>query len=304
MEVLRAVLESGSVTGAARLLNISQPAVTGMLRHTEDQLRLRLFERVKGRLEPTPEARALYAEIALVFERVDRVNRVVEGLREARLGTLNVVCIPVVGTALLPSAIGAFVAARKGASLRFQVQGRREVIELVASGAADLGFGFLLPEHPRIAAREIARGDLVCILPKGHPLGAKEAVAAADLPDWPLITYTSSQGLAPIINGIIAEARVAQRAPIEVGLIVNAWAMVNQGAGIAIVDPHSGLGQLFPDVVVRPFVPGIPVGLEVVHAEDRPLSGLALGLIGLLERLLRGAAGPPDRPAARQDRRS
>jgi len=50
MEVFRAVIESGSVTGAARQLNISQPAVTGLLRHTEDNLRFHLFERIRGRL--------------------------------------------------------------------------------------------------------------------------------------------------------------------------------------------------------------------------------------------------------------
>jgi DNA-binding transcriptional LysR family regulator len=290
MDVLRAILETGSVTGAARLLNISQPAVTGMLRHTEDQLGFRLFDRVKGRLEPTPEARALQAEIARVFERVDTVNRVVAGLRESRVGALSVVAIPVLGAALLPNAIGAFSASRPEARLRFQVHGRREVIELVASGVADLGFGFLLPEHPRVARQEIARGDLVCVMHPDHPLAARAQVSAEDLRDWPLVTYTSSQGLSPIINGVFAEARV-QRSAVEVGLIANAWAMVNQGAGIAIVDPHSGLGELFPRVVVRPFLPRIPVGLEVIHAEDRPLSGLARAFTRELERLVAGRGG-------------
>lgn len=299
MEILRAVLETGSVTGAAKLLNVSQPAVTAMLRHTEDQLKLRLFARVKGRLEATPEARALYAELCRVFERVEMVNRVADGLREARIGRLGIVAIPVLAAGLLPATLGSFAAAHPDAGLRFEVHGRREVVELVASGVADLGFGFLLPGHPRLASRVIARGDLVCILPRGHPLCAKARVTAADLPGWPLISYTSSQGLAPIVNAILAEARVAPRAPVEVGLIVNAWAMVNQGAGIALVDPHSGLDRLFPEVAVRPFAPATPIALEAVHAEDRPLSTLALRFVQAVQAAMGGAEAPVRRKPAR-----
>ena len=299
MEVLRAVLDSGSVTGAARLLNISQPAVTGMLRHTEDQLRLRLFERVKGRLEPTPEARALYAELCKVFERVELVNRMVEDLRDARLGQLSLAAIHALGTGLLPSTIGAFAAAHDGTTLRFDVQTRREVVELAASGIVDLGFGFLLPEHPRVRSRVIGRGELVCILPRDHPLGAQPRIAPADLGGYPLITYTRSQGLAPILDGLLAAARIRPRMAVEVSLVAGAWAMVHQGAGIAVVDPYSGLGHMFPDVVVRPLRPAVPIAMEVVHAADKPLSGLAERFVTTFQAALQGLNPPRPRPPRR-----
>jgi DNA-binding transcriptional LysR family regulator len=287
MEVFRAVMESGSVTGAARRLNISQPAVTGLLRHTEDGLKFRLFERIRGRLEPTPEARALYTQITQVFDRVDAVNRVVAGLRDSRLGTLDIVAIPAVGVALLPSAIGAFMVRHRDSRIRYHMRPRHEMMEQVASGAADLGFGFLSPASPRVAAREILRADLVCIMPRGHRLAERPAVSVADLAPWPLIAYTSSQGLAPIINGLLAEARLAIAPSVEVGLIINAWSMVAQGAGVAIVDPHSGYQELFPGVEVRRFVPSVPLGLEVLWPEDRPLSRLAAAFLRHCERFFR-----------------
>jgi hypothetical protein len=74
------------------------------------------------------------------------------------------------------------------------------------------------------------------------------------------------------------------RPAVEVGLIINAWAMVNQGAGLAIVDPHSAYGALFPDIVRRPFSPAVPVALEVLHAEARPLSRVAANFVSFLER--------------------
>ncbi len=282
MEIFRAIMETGSVTGAARLLHVSQPAVTALLRHTEDQLRFSLFQRVRGRLEPTQEARALRAEVEHVFDRVEVVQRMIGGLQEARLGTLNIVAITAIGNTLLPAAIGGFCARRPEVRIRFQMRSRQEVVELIASGAVDLGVGFLTPDFPGVVRREIARAGLQVIMPPGHPLGAKRTVAATDLAPFPLITYTSNQGLAPIVNGVFAEARIALLPAVEVGLVINAWALVSQGAGVAIVDPHSGLADLFPKVIARPLWPRIEIELEALHPEGRPPSRLAASFLAHL----------------------
>jgi DNA-binding transcriptional LysR family regulator len=284
MEVFRAVMQAGSITGAARALNISQPAVTGAIRHAEDGLKFHLFERIKGRLLPTPEARALYGEIEHIFDRVDVIDRLIGDLKDAKVGTLDIVAIPALGINLLPSVIGEFMVRRRQVRIRFHMLSRGEMLERIANGRADLGFGFLSPRFPRVTSRALIWANLECILPKQHPLCALPLVTAADLAPYPLIAYTSSQGLAPIINGIFAEARLALRPAVEVGLIINAWAMVNQGAGLAIVDPHSAYGALFPDIVRRPFSPAVPVALEVLHAEARPLSRVAANFVSFLER--------------------
>ena len=56
IEYFRAVMETGSVSGAAKLLNVSQPNVSRMLKYTETRIGMTLFLRLKGRLKPTPEA--------------------------------------------------------------------------------------------------------------------------------------------------------------------------------------------------------------------------------------------------------
>ncbi|MBM6594024.1 LysR family transcriptional regulator [Microvirga pudoricolor] len=287
MEVFYAIMVSGTVTGAAKMLNISQPSVTGVLRHTEDRLRFSLFQRIRGRLEPTPEARILFNQIEHVFDRVDGVKRTIQGLREARSGSLYIVSIPAIGTTLLPSAVGAFLSRRNDVSIRFQMHSRREVMELVATGAADLGFGFLTPELPTIKIEDIVRRNLICIMPKDHPLAARDAISVEDIGPYPLVSYTSSQGLAPIVNGILAEARINFRPAIEVGLIINAWAMVNTGVGISIVDPYSALFSMFPNVAVRPFVPETPIMLEAIRSEQRPPSLLAEAFISEFHAFVR-----------------
>ncbi|WP_292124617.1 LysR family transcriptional regulator, partial [Mesorhizobium sp.] len=69
-----AVMRAGTVTAAARMLNISQPALSQILLHTEDELGFTLFERVKGRLRPTPEALEIFAD-------AERLSAGLDGLR-------------------------------------------------------------------------------------------------------------------------------------------------------------------------------------------------------------------------------
>ena len=75
LEVFRAVVETGTTKGAAHLLNISQPAVSTMIQHTEDQLGIELFDRVRGRLAPTEEALSIYAESSPIFLLFSRAMR-------------------------------------------------------------------------------------------------------------------------------------------------------------------------------------------------------------------------------------
>jgi DNA-binding transcriptional LysR family regulator len=210
-----------------------------------------------------------------------------------------------VGATLLPAAIGEFLRAHPEITIRFQMRTRREVAELVESRAVDFGFGFLTSELPRIAHHVIARRDLVCIMPRGHPLERLARVAAADVARFKLVTYTSNQGLAPIVNSIFAEARINFRPTIEVGLIINAWALVNAGAGVALVDPFSGIGGPFANVVARPFTPSSPIAFEMIRSPERPLSRVAESFLRHLVGYVKGrdSIGQPAAPAPRGGRR-
>jgi len=282
IEIFHAIMDAGTITGAAKAFNISQPAVTTILRHTEDQLKFKLFNRVHGRLEPTPEARILFAETSRVFDHVRTVRQTVEDLRQARLGTLSIATIPILGEILLPKVIAALLSDRPKVQIRFQVRHRRELLDLVASQSVDLAVGFLLPEHERVATRALVPGRLICIMPKDHPLTRHRAISARMLSMHPFIGYTMSQGLNAVIGAALVRERVEIAPMIEVGLISNAWALVNEGPGIALVDEHSNLEALFPNVVRRPFVPNTPIGLELLQPAERPLSVLAKEFVARL----------------------
>ena len=75
IEVFYAIMRAGTITEAARILNVSQPAVSVALKHFESRIGMRLFDRAGGRLKPTPEAKALLPDVAEIFGRLSAVER-------------------------------------------------------------------------------------------------------------------------------------------------------------------------------------------------------------------------------------
>ncbi len=108
IEVFRAVMITGSISGASQLLFVSQPAISRLLSHTEARVGFGLFERIKGRLYVTPEAKKLFREVELVYAGVQRVNELARDLQANREGILNIVSSPSVGQMVIPQAVAAF----------------------------------------------------------------------------------------------------------------------------------------------------------------------------------------------------
>ena len=94
LEVFYAIMQAGSVTAAARNLNITQPAVSNVLKHAEQQLEFKLFQRIAGRLHPTPEASDLLPDVSEMFGRVGTLNRLVQDIRDGRSGRLVIATAP------------------------------------------------------------------------------------------------------------------------------------------------------------------------------------------------------------------
>jgi DNA-binding transcriptional LysR family regulator len=109
IEVFNAIMIAGTVSGAAKLINISQPAVSRLLQHAEIQLGFALFQRIKGRLIPTSEALALHPRVEHLFSNLTDVQRLASSLKAAKTeATLTVLSILALSHEVLPRAVKIF----------------------------------------------------------------------------------------------------------------------------------------------------------------------------------------------------
>ena len=106
-EVLRAVMLTGSITGAARLLNVSPPGVSRMIRHLEGATGVRFFLRRAGSFVPTPEARGIFESLESIHHRLQDINRRLSLAGEGRVPRLAIGTSPGLGVSLIPRALAA-----------------------------------------------------------------------------------------------------------------------------------------------------------------------------------------------------
>ena len=174
LEIFRAVMLTGTTVDAAGVLLISQPAVSNAILHLEDQLGFNLFERVKGRLHPTEEAKLLFTKSENVFTNFNMVRDLVQDLKDRQAGSLRIVASPSIGQTMIPTQITALRRDSPRVKVYFEIRRYDAIVDLIATQQRDLAFTLRPSEHPSVESSVLATGSMVCVLPKDHPLASQE----------------------------------------------------------------------------------------------------------------------------------
>lgn len=272
VEVFCMVMRCGTVTEAATRLNISQPALSQFLMHTEDQLGFKLFNRLRGKLVPTREAEELYPEAERVFAELAAIRRRSVDLRSGRTGLIRVAASAPPAMAIVPRALLAFRKAHPEVVVRSLIAPRVNVVEMVRTGDAPLGVVMNnLPLHG-IEVETLGQAELVCLLREDHPLVAREAIGFCDIRDETLISYGANTFPGRLLAGA-AEAEGLDFSPqIEIEISITALPFVRDRVGIAIVDGLLPWEQ-FHGLVRRPLLPKMSVPIAILTSRERPLTG-------------------------------
>ncbi len=305
LEVFDAVMRTGTTVGAAQLLCSSQPSVSNTIRNLEDILGFDLFDRINGRLIPTEEAKMLFKEAQNVFAAFASTRRMVDEIQNNRSGSLAIAATPTVGNTILPGAIAQFLRPRPDVKITVEIEQLDKVVQMVDRGAAELGFAVNAFALPTVSVEPLLKKPMVCMLPSRHPLAALSVVRPADIATYPLISFSRETVLGRHIDNAFEKEGAGRTINIEVRYCETACRLVQNGAGVAIVDPFVIMGEaVYPDLVVRRFEPEIEACAGLIRSKLRRPSRLAQRFMSALARHLdpkRGPARQSDRPSAARD---
>src|SRR5690606_2595742 len=162
LQAFCAVMEKGSISEAARALNISQPAVTKSIHFLESAFQIELFKRTGGRIYPSIEAQKLYPAVKRVFEDLRAVDRLADELRRGEAGQLRIAASFTLAAAFVPEAIRAFHESRALVDIRFMALPPRQVIELVAAHEIDLGVLYEPIASAKLHRVPLCTAEIVC----------------------------------------------------------------------------------------------------------------------------------------------
>ncbi|MDX9860472.1 MAG: LysR family transcriptional regulator [Rhodospirillales bacterium] len=292
LEIFRAVMQAGTTSGAAHILGISQPAVSNMIRHMEAQSGIKLFNRYKGRLWPTEEAGILNHDVESIFVMFRSVSQKLQDLRESRVGSIKIVSVPSLAQSVLLSATRSFLVDRPNVSISLDLERMEGVINRVDHNLADFGLTLAFSGYPSIEAKPMHLGCMVCIMPANHPLAELETVRAADIRKHAFITMERGTPLGSIVANAFTTAGEDFSWVVETRYSNMAYSLVETGLGVALIDEYYARSHASKHVVVRPFVPTIPLTVYVLFSRLRPLPSLAKALIREIENAFLDLSAP------------
>jgi DNA-binding transcriptional LysR family regulator len=265
LEAFRAVMLSGSMTGAGKLLSISQPAVTRLIRELEADLNLTLFHREGTQLLFTDEGRKFYREVERHFISTERIREAAAAIREYNAGQLRIATILALSVSCIPQAVTTFAASYPGIVTSVRSGPSLDIIDLVVNGSVDVGFVAIPPGRKDLNYQAIPESEVVCLLPRTHPLAGRDVIDASDLHDQDFIALDPSSLMRLELNAILHLAGAVPRIRVESLFSSTVVAYVNRGLGIAIVDPLA-VSLVDPEkTVVRAFRPRIKYVLSIVY---------------------------------------
>lgn len=300
IEVFHAVMLTGSVSGAARSMNVTQPAVSRLLQHAELQLGFALFQRDKGRLTATAEAITLYPHIERLFEQLDDVQRLATTLRHGRQhDELRVLTVLALSYEVLPRAIAAFRRQHPAVRITMQALHSPQILSALVLQEADLGLVFSPAAHPALVSETLAQARMACVLP--HALmpprwRTRGAVALSDLVDLPVVGLDAQDPVGRNLGQACREAGVGLDHALTVQTYHAALALAHHGLGVALVDTCTAASADPARVQVLALEPAIPVPVNCLRPAARPGSVAARAFTRQVRGTLEQILSPPPVP--------
>jgi DNA-binding transcriptional LysR family regulator len=291
VEAFRAMMLTGSVTDAAKLMAVTQPAVSRLLRDFQALLKMELFERRGSGLVPTAAATALYMEVERSFVGLDRISAAAEEIRGRRTGTLRIAAMPALSNGYLPRLAGRFLKERPNLNLSLVGVISPIVIDWALNNQCDVGFAEVPLAHAGLPSVRLPALPRVAVLPAGHRLASKPMLVPRDFEAETFISLSTGTTGRHLIDQVFNREDVRRVLRVETTLSEIMCGMVSSGLGVGICDPFTAREFEGRGIVVRRFAPRIDFEFSAVFPPQRSPSPMALDLVEAVREAMEKLSG-------------
>jgi LysR family transcriptional regulator for metE and metH len=266
-----AVVEAGSVSGAARELHLTPPAVSLQLRDLETAIGLPLLERGDSGLAPTLAGQQL---AGLSREIQDALSRFGEAITELKGIDHGEVSVGVVSTAryFAPMVLAEFMRIYQDIKIQLQVGNRAAIMEKLENLELDFAITGLPPDHFEVKKEFISNHPQIIIAAPDHPLANRAKIPLGELKDETFLLREAGSGTRTVSDKLFARIKDLSRSGLEFGSNETIKQAVMAGMGIALISAHTVAAELKEKRLLALDVKGTPINRKwfvVKHANKR-----------------------------------
>lgn len=292
IEAFRAVMETGSMTEAGKMLAVSQPAISRQIRDLEERFGITLFIRHSGRIEPTKDALILHSEVERCFVGIEQMVKFASDLGDFRRHRLRIVSTVGHSYFLLPQVIAEFNKKFPDVTISLRSGSSPEVVELIDKGQGDIGFALLSLDAHGVEIEQLPETELVCVLPKAHPLTKKAKVSVEDLAGESLLLISENSLMRKRLLQTFETAGVAPKVILDSTYTGPICSLVGKGMGISVLDRLTADAYADHDIEIRPFFPSVPCELKLVLPARQKLSAPGAAFVEIAKSIMSRTSTP------------
>jgi DNA-binding transcriptional LysR family regulator len=235
LEILKAVAETGSFTGAGRRLHVSQSAVSRQILLLESELNEPLFWRIKRKVKITPAGEALLQLAIRVFDDIKETTTSITETQEKLTGTVRLVGGMTVSLYVFPTLLREFRRLHPEVDVKVITGSAERLLRKLRAGAADLGLLTLPIDEPDLVTVPVKREELMVVTYPTHPLAKRGRVEPQDLVRQPFVLYEPGSNTRRVIDELFIKEKIQPRMVMQTENVEIIKAMVKSGIGITII---------------------------------------------------------------------
>lgn len=270
LEAFSAVVSIGSMTGAAKAIGRSQPAISRLIQDLEADVGFPLLHRSGPRISPTAQGLTFYEQVEVFLSGLRTISDKAESIALSAQLPIQIAAIPALASSLLPATLAAISRALPQ-KVHIQSISAENVVQAVVARTADLGLASWPLDNPGIEIHW--QGEVACkaVVASDHPLAGRDVITAADLEGQRLIIAANPYRLRMQIEESLIANGVALSSVIDCNATYASLALARQGLGVAIVEPLTATGLPVQGVRQIPLSFDIPFRWSLITAVGRPL---------------------------------
>jgi DNA-binding transcriptional LysR family regulator len=289
IEVIRAVMMTGTINGAAALLNVSAPGISRLVKHTEESLGVRLFERKAGLFIPAAEAQTVFDQIHQVYAKVEGLDYAVSTLRKGGKVDLAFASVPSIAQFIASRAIRRVRKRFPELYIDLNILKIEEALDYLLLERGEFVVMTYSLDNPSLSYEFLAIGGLVAIVPDSHPLASRSELSVHDIASEPIIGVDPSDPYGAIVAQPFFDAGIKLRHSIRGRFAQTVVSLVRHGLGVALIDEFSVAEVYMPGLTRVRLKENVELSVYAASKKGRVLSSFAEHAIDQLRRELKTA---------------
>lgn len=276
----------GSVTRAADLLHVTQPAVTMQLKALQEDVGVKLLAKYGKNIRLTDAGRAMFEYARQVFSVVEEMEGVLRGYAHVTQGSLTLGTTRSFARHLMPGLLSVFQEKHPKVKVMLAEGNSREIADGLVRFKYDLGIIGRIPMDDRLRAAPFSQEEFCLVVPVDHPLAARAEVSLDELSDEPIIIREQGSGSRHAIVSLLESHQFEPSFVLEAGSVEFIKEYVIKGRGISFLyrpeierEARQGLLKTLP-IKEGPLF----VQTDIVFPRDAVLSPPAQAFLDIIPR--------------------